>query len=587
MLWVLSLTGLGLQQAQAIEVTNQLVSVGLPGDTGDAASTATALSSADGRYSLFSSWASNLVEGVSDYNSSADVFLYDRITDSVTLISHAAESTALTASSSSTPTAISANGEWVLFESYASDVVSGVIDNNDNSDVFLYRRSTGEVTLISRSISDLNTSANRDSYAAAISADGEWVLFSSQASDLVAGVTDDNGLSDVFIFQRSTGAVTLVSHSADGSTITSNFSSYPTTISADGQWVLFHSGATNLVAGMTDNNGAEDAFLFQRNSGTIYLISHSAINVTTTANSYSVATAMSTDGEWVLFQSSATNLVWGMHDFNENMDVFLYRRSTGVVRLISHSYSSAINTGNYSSLATAMSADGEWIVFSSRATNLIEEVVDANGSASDIFLFQRSSGVVKLVTRSADSAITAANSGSDPVTISADGEWVLFSSNASNMVADGGDGNRRRDAFLYQRSTGMIHLISHSYGSANICANSESVPIAINANAGLVLFHSLASDIATGVSDSNDDLDVFIYQRSSGIATLVSRSGGNATITSNGDSTPAAMSSDGELVLFKSYASRVVPGVSDGNGNSDVFNLPTTHWFSWSYLALF
>lgn len=106
----------------------------------------------------------------------------------------------MTANDQSLPSGISANGDWVLFSSHATNVMSDVTDVNGwLYDLFLYQRSTGSVSLVSHSVNSLATTSNSGSGSGLISADGSNVLFSSLASDIAPGVADGNGVSDVFI----------------------------------------------------------------------------------------------------------------------------------------------------------------------------------------------------------------------------------------------------------------------------------------------------------------------------------------------------------------------------------------------------
>jgi hypothetical protein len=570
-LFVVALSLAGLAHAQAIEVHNTLISKGLPSDTGNGSSSTAALSSADGRYVVFTSLGANFVPGIVDANSTTDVFLHDRATQKTVLVSRSVVSATTTASGDSRATAISADGEWVLFQSSANNLVFGVTDNNAGADVFLYQRSTGAVSLVSRSNTSATTTANSLSLPTAISADGERVLFVSVATDLVAGVADSNGSEDVFLYQRSTGAVSLVSRSAAAATVTANNQSFPVAVSNDGEWVLLQSRATNLVSGVTDSNFGNDVFLYQRSTGVVTLVSRSAASATTTANGVSEPRAISADGEWVLFRSFANDLVVGLADSNDSGDVFLYQRSTGAVRLVSRSAASATTAANSESLPTAISADGEWVLFRSNATNLVAGVTDSNNFNADVFLYQRSTGTVSLVSRSAASATTTANGLSFATAMSADGEWVLFGSGATNPVAGVSDTNASDDLFLYQRSTGAVSLVSRSAASATMTANNGVFQSTITPDGEWVLFVSVATNLVSNLSDSNDASDVFLYQRSAAAVSLVSRSNASPPLTANRSSTPTAISTDGEWVLLQSKATDLVSGVTDIHGFTDVF----------------
>ncbi len=201
-LFVLGLSLAGFAHAQPVEVQNALISKGVPSDTGNGSSSSAAISSADGRYVVFSSQGANFVPGLVDLNNTLDVFLHDRTTQQTVLVSRSATSATTTANGGSIATTISADGEWVLFLSGANDLVSGITDNNATNDVFLYQRSTGVVRLVSRSAASATTTAAGFSAPGAMSADGEWVLFDSGATNLVSGVIDSNGGGgDVFLYR--------------------------------------------------------------------------------------------------------------------------------------------------------------------------------------------------------------------------------------------------------------------------------------------------------------------------------------------------------------------------------------------------
>ena len=172
---------------------------------------------------------------------------------------------------------MSGDGRYVVFMSAAANVVAGQVDTNGTDDVFLFDRVAGVVTLVSRSTAGPTTTGNAPPSRAALSADGRYVLFSSTASDLTA--PDTNGASDVFLFDRVAGTVTLVSHSTAGPTTTGNGPSAGGALSADGRYVLFSSTASDLTT--TDTNGDIDVFLFDREAGTVTLVSQSTAGPTT------------------------------------------------------------------------------------------------------------------------------------------------------------------------------------------------------------------------------------------------------------------------------------------------------------------
>lgn len=558
--------------ASALNVDVELVSRAAPGDAAGGASPPKSLSTADGRYTVFASRAANVVAGVVDGNAVRDVFLFDRVSGVITLVSRALGQSTQTPNGASEPVAISADGNWVLFRSDATDVIAGVSDTNLVNDVFLFERATGITTLVSRALGSPTQTANNVSSASSVSPDGSWVLFRSLATDVTSGVVDTNGVFDVFLFDRATGTTTLVSRALSSPTQTPNGDSEPAAISADGSRVLYSSQGTNVIAGVTDVNGnSPDVFLFDRISGGTILVSRVFASSTQTSNDSSYPTALSADGNDVLFYSFATDLIGGIIDTNGTADAFVFDLASGSTTLISRQLGSATQTANGDSLPTAISANGLVVLFGSTASDLIGGLADSNGEV-DAFVFDRASGSTILVSRALGSPLQTPNNQSQPVALSADGNRILFGSNADNLIAGVNDNNgSANDVYLFDRAGSTTLLVSRALGSMAQTPNAGSQPVAIDANGGWTLFQSSATNVVSGVTDNNNLDDVFLFERASGITTLVSRAQGTAAQTANDFSEGASISGDGNLVLFGSSASNLVAGVTDGNGVGDVF----------------
>ena len=214
-----------------------------------------ALLSADGRYVAFASDASNLVAGDTTYKE--DVFLHDRETGETTRVSVASDG-AQGDSGSGDEVALSADGRYVAFFSWATNLVPG--DTNGDGDIFVHDRETGETTRVS--VASDGAQANDISFLddcyPALSADGRYVAFLSLATNLVPG--DTNGDDDIFVHDRETGETTRVSVASDGAQ--GNQDSFWPALSADGRYVAFGSFATNLVPG--DTNNKADVFVHDR-----------------------------------------------------------------------------------------------------------------------------------------------------------------------------------------------------------------------------------------------------------------------------------------------------------------------------------
>jgi Tol biopolymer transport system component len=381
----------------------------------------------DARYAVFVSTATNLVPG--DTNGMADVFVRDRTSGAIERVNVASDGSQ--ANNSSYGITVSADGRYVAFESYATNLVSGT-QATTYPHIYLHDRLTHVTERIS--VASDGTPADRNSYSPAVSADGRYVAFESYASNLVAG--DTNSQTDVFVRDRATGTTERVSVAAGGTQ--GNGRSAQVRISADGHYVLFLSDATNLVAG--DTNAATDLFLYDRVTHAPERVSLGAGGVQ--ANGHNYASGMSPDARWVVFSSDATNLVSG--DTNGFVDVFLRDRATGLVERMSVSGTGA--QGNWDSYAGSVSADGNVVTFISYASNLVAGDGNPYG---DVFVRIRSNATTERVNLSSAGAEANDETGFSFVAVSDDGRFVAFDSYASNLVA--GDTNGVDDVFLRER----------------------------------------------------------------------------------------------------------------------------------------
>jgi Tol biopolymer transport system component len=517
--------------------------------------------SADGRFVVFASAAPDLVAGQADMNGGErDVFLADRVTGTVTLVSHVPGAPATTGNGDSYAPLISADGAFVVFFSDATDLVGAPgSDLNDDIDLFLFERATGTVTLVSH-VPGLPTTTGddgvEDENGLAISADGAYVAFVSHATDL-AGVNVNGTLTDVFLFDRLNGAtVTLVSHALGSPTTTGNSSSLSPTISADGAYVAFESNANDLIA--SDPNQSRDVFLYERATGSVILVSHVPGLPLTPGDNSSLDAEISANGAYVVFSSGASDLVGS--DPNGFFDVFLYERTTGTVTLVSHLPGLPTAAGNNLSDLGVISADGAFVAFRSSASDLAGP--DPNGTQGDVFLYERATGVLTLVSHAAGLPTTAGNGASRDAKISADGAIVAFSSTASDLVSGGVDANGGSDVFVYERATGAVTLVSHVPGQSATTGNGGSIFPGLSADGRVVVFPSTATDLVAG--DSNGPaVDVFAFDRgaAAGVAP-VTLSQGVGGVPADGASEAPRVSADGRYVVFASGATNLVAGGS-------------------------
>ncbi len=381
--------------------------------------------------------------------------------------------------------AFSADGRYVAFESCASNLVAS--DTNRYCDIFIHDRQSGQTTRVSVD-SDGNEANGASSYPA-LSADGRYVAFWSDASNLVAN--DTNALSDIFIHDRQSGQTTRVSANSEGKL--SYFSRQPA-LSADGRYLAFWSEASNLVA--NDTNALSDIFVHDRQSGQTTRVSVDSDG--NEANGNSRLPSLSAGGRYVAFWSEASNLV--AHDTYGVHDIFIHDRQSGQTTRVS--VDSDGNEAFSDSWHHALSANGRFVTFESSAINL---VANKTNVLTDIFVHDRHSGQTTRV--SVDSHGNEANGNSYYPSLSADGRFVTFESSASNLVAN--DTNGVHDIFVHDRQSGQTSRVSvNSDGNE---ANGRSHFPKLKDNGRYVAFTSYASNLVA--NDTNGAYDIFVHER--------------------------------------------------------------------------
>jgi len=442
---------------------------------------------------------------------------------------------------------ISADGRFVAFYSEASNIVPG--DTNNSYDIFVRDTLTNTTTLVS--LDSAGNLGNSDSYSPSISADGRFVAFSSLASNFVPG--DTNNYADIFVRDRLTNTTTRVSVDSAGNL--GNRDSYSPSISADGRFVAFYSEASKLVPGDTDENG--DIFVRDRLTNTTTPVSvNSAGNQTSSESNFP---SISADGRFVAFESFASDFVPGDINYDTETavrDIFVRDTLTNTTTRVS--VDSAGNQAYRSSDSASISADGRFVAFSSLATNLVPG--DTNDT-SDIFVRDTLTNTTTRV--SVNSAGNQGNNGSGSPSISADGRFVAFSSLASNFVP--GDTNNHSDIFVRDTLTNTTTRVSlNSEGNQG---NSYSIFPSISADGRFVAFSSYASNFVPG--DTNNTGDIFVVDTSStpnvinGTPNVINGTPGNDNLTGTSGN-DIINGSEGDDVLTGLRGNDVLNG-GDGN----------------------
>ncbi len=374
-----------------------------------------------------------------------------------------------------------------------------------------------------------------------ISADGRYVAFASQASNLVSD--DMNNAKDIFVKDTQTNTITRVS--VDSAGTEGDGASREPSISGDGRYVVFTSAATNLVSG--DTNDAEDVFLHDLDSGTTTRISiaNGADGIQGDAQSRSAS--ISSDGGYVAFASGATTLV--SDDKNEFYDIFVRDIANNTTTIVSVS-SNDVQGDTNSTYAPAISEGGRYVVFPSAATNLVDN--DTN-SSSDVFLRDMTSGTTTRVSIASGINGAEANGASVQSSISDDGKYVVFSSQANNLVSY--DSYTFQDIFIRDIAANTTALIS--VNSSGVQADGSSYRPSLSNDARYIAFDSQATNLVD--DDTNKFPDIFVHDRQTGETFRVSvNASGDEADDRSGIPYASMVSADGKYAVFMSDASNLV-----------------------------
>lgn len=379
-----------------------------------------------------------------------------------------------------------------------------------------------------------------------LSATGRYVVFDSAATNLVPG--DTNGVRDVFVRDLDTGQTSRVSVSSAGAQANFDQAYGIHPITPDGRFVAFWSESSTLVP--NDTNGVADAFIHDRQTGQTSRVSVSSAGAQ--ANDECFTAGISDDGRYVAFGGSATNLV--ADDTNNATDLFLRDRLAGTTVRIS--VTAGGQQANGTNRACAITPDASVIAFSSEATNIVPG--DTNGH-QDVFVLVRATGQVTRVSTGLGGA--QSNRESYGASVSADGRYVMFGSEATNLVA--GDTNGHLDVFVHDRQTGLTQRANVADSGAQ--ADASCYQSQISRDGRFAGFYSIASTLVPG--DTNQRLDAFVRDLQQGKTRRVSVAT-NGTQGVGGDAHFPAFSADGSKVAFQSGAWNLTPG--DTNDVPDV-----------------
>jgi Tol biopolymer transport system component len=568
--------------------------------------------SADGRFLVFISRASNLT--AKDNNGTiSDVFVRDLDAKSTTVVSLNAQGTGTGNGDSAFPS-VSGNGRLIVFQSTASDLVSN--DTNGVSDIFLRDLTAGTTKLVSVDHAS-QLAASGASFNPTITPNGQFIVFESLATNLVSGVLDANDQSDVFVHDLLRGKTILASQHFSASR-TANGTSRSPEITPDGRRVAFFSTATNLVENFSVAP-FPGIYVRDLELGTNLWVSSGVVRfrelVGTNANLYSYSGRISDDGRFVAFKMgtiatspfivlrhdlltgttdlAGTNAVGNRIEISDGSGPVISAdgkviafegrtnwQSSGAINLAlgtliyfwdeqtRQSRSASVNfqgsaAADGESTSPVLSADGRFLAFLSSASDLVTDSV--NGS-SQIFVRDLQSNKTKLITARPDGTATRDADEALPV-LSRDGQRVAFQSMAGDLVP--GDGNNAYDVFVRDLPSDLTELVSEraaSLDSLTPMGSSSISPNAVSADGRFVVFVSEAQNLVH--NDRNQVGDVFVRDLALGSNILVSVNI-QGTGAGNGLSREPVISANGRVVAFVSGATDLANG--DTNTFDDVF----------------
>jgi Tol biopolymer transport system component len=417
-----------------------------------------------------------------------------------TLISRRSQKNESNAASSEPAT--SESGQFVAFRSSATNLDSERCNNGVNH-IFVSDRNTGTIRCVS--LNSNGREGDQDSLAPSISADGQFIAFTSTATNLARNKCD-NGFNQIYVRNRTTGMTSCVSVNSNGHE--GNQHSHASSISADGTLIAFDSAATNLTGNKCDN-GFNHIFVHDLRAGITTCVSVRTNGEEGNGDSFDPSIAA--DGRVVVFQSAATNLADRCS--NGNAHIYMHNLATEETSCVSVNKEGKQSNGN--SALARVSGDGRFVVFQSDPTNFTTRC--SNGFTH---IFVRDTVEERTTCASIDNRGNQGNKDSVQPSISSDGRFVAFSSAANNLT-----GNRcvagNVQVFVRDRTDEKTECAS--VGPKNVEGNSESINPSISANGVLVSFESDSNNLVK--KDTNGLRDVF------GHGISISKSNGGSSFT--------------------------------------------------------
>ena len=289
-------------------------------------------------------------------------------------------------------------------------------------------------------------------------------------------------------------------------------------------------------------------------------VSISLAGVQANAESSGAGATISADGRFVAFHSKATNL--DPADTDAQYDVFVRDRLTGSTRLVSRAAGAGGAKGNYDSVSPVITPDGRYVAFNSRAWNIHPEDTDPT---YDVFIRDLQTEALVLVSRASGISGAKGNGDSQTDDISPDGRYVSYSSFATNLDPD--DSTPTSDIYVRDTQANTTVLASRATGEHGEVAFYEGIWSSISADGRFIAFTSPATNLSADDLDST--FDVFLRDSVAHVTMLISRASGPNGVAANSSSSDSELTDDGRFVIFRSAANNL--HADDGDFYEDIF----------------
>ena len=387
------------------------------------------------------------------------------------------------------------------------------------------------------------------SFISYVSANGKYLIFDSNSTNLTS-ISNPSSIDQVYVYSVNSGELKMVS-SKNG--VAGNANSFQSDISASGRLLAYGSNASNLVDG--DVNSARDVFVYNRRRGESSIVSRARNGEL--GNAASTGAVFSPDEKSILFQSQATNLIRA--SVNGESQIYERRLRGRSNQLITKRRDGTLGDGRSELNREGITAAANKLLVASYARNL-SVPNSINPAHRTLYLLNRDTRKFKIISK--DSSGNEAIGDNTSPSISANGRWVVFSSNAS-LVPE--DTNLFFDVYLLDLKRNSIALITKN--SSGVAGDNHSISYAMTPNARCIMFSSAATNLdSLGSSASNFHVYRYDRKRNNLERVSLSKTGGQE----NGGSRRGSMSSDGKIITFTSTSTDLVDA-PDTNGVEDVF----------------